>query len=277
MRLPLGKTLQPNLPLQSQTLFQLLRAFTVSGFRGYVAQQKDGTSYAVLCQGGVPVVTVARCGSGEALSGRPAAVRFSSGLAWENCRFIELDQRALDNARVICQADCYASGLAPTSAEMNRFYNECTSNGHNGLIQLYDDAREFYVPIRGGKIVERPSGEEYDNFRARGGYKVDLYCYANGQVADRPLSLDNFVSPLWLRGFLVRQLKTSFKKSIEMLLEELETAEVAFGDLEHWFKRIGEFLETFVCSSRQARVFLEKARALMEGTEEYRYISQTNP
>jgi hypothetical protein len=200
----------------------------------------------------------------------------SSELVWESCRFVELEQKSLDKARVICLADCYASGLRPTSAEMNRFYSECISEGRNGLIQLYDDTREFYVPISQGQIVERPSGEEYDNFRARGGYKVDLYCYSNGQVADKPLSLDNFVSPLWLRNFLVRQLNASFKKSTELLLEELGTADIGFENIEHWLKRIGEFLETFVCSSRQSRVFLEKVRALMEGTEEYQHISRTN-
>ncbi|MCX7022229.1 MAG: hypothetical protein NTW26_08185 [bacterium] len=277
MRLPLGKAFQPNLPPQSRTLFQLLRAFTVSGFRGYITQQKDGTCCAILCQGGIPVSAVARGDSGETLSGPTAAHRFSTGLEWDACKFVELDQRALNNARVISRADCYASGLAPTSAELNRFYNECSTKGLNGLIQLYDDAREFYVPIKGGRIVERPSGEEYDNFRARGGYRVDLYLYQNGQLADQPLSLDNFISPLWLRDFLVRQLNASFKKSIGLLLEELEVAEIGFGNLEHWFKRIGEFLETFVCSSRQAKVFLEKVRALLESTEEFQHISRTNP
>ncbi|HUT99540.1 MAG TPA: hypothetical protein VM054_10775 [bacterium] len=277
MRLPLGKTLLPNLPPQNRTLFQLLRAFTVSGFRGYITQHKDGSCFAVLCQGGIPVSVVTRCDSGETLSGQTVAQRFSSELAWENCRFVELDQKSLDKARIICQADCYASGLAPTSAEMNRFYSDCISEGRNGLIQLYDEAREFYVPIKQGQIVERPSGEEYDNFRARGGYSVDLYCYRNGQVADKPLSLDNFISPLWLRDFLVRQLNASFKKSIELLLDELGTAEIGSGNLDHWFKRIGEFLETFVCSSRQARVFLEKVRAMMESTEEFQHISRTNP
>jgi hypothetical protein len=276
MRLPLGKTLQPSLPPQDQTLFQLLRALTVTGFRGYVTQQNDGTRHAVLCQAGIPVATVSKTESGERLSGQEAAQRFSSELLWDSCRFVELDQKSLDTARVICQAECYASGLEPTSAEMNRFYSDCISRGHNGLIQLYDDAREFYVPIRQGQIVERPSGAEYDNFRARGGYKVDLYCYSNGQVADRPLSLDNFVSPLWLRNFLVHQLNANFKKSTELLLEELGTADIGFDSLEHWLKRIGEFLETFVCSSRQSRVFLEKVRALMEGTEEYQHISRTN-
>jgi hypothetical protein len=276
MRLPLGKAFQPNLPPQSRTLFQLLRAFTVSGFRGYIAQQKDGTSCAILCQGGIPVSTVIRSGSGDALSGPTAAQKFSSGLEWDACRFVELDQRSLDTARVICRADCFASGLAPTSAELNSFYSDCISKGHNGLIQLYDDTREFYVPIKQGKIVERPSGEEYDNFRARGGYKVDLYCYKNGQLADQPLSLDTFISPCWLRDFLVRQLNASFKKSIELLLEELAKAEIGFENLEQWFKRIGEFLETFVCSSKQARVFLEKLRALLEGTEEFQHISRTN-
>jgi len=277
MRLPLGKTFQPNLPPQSRTLFQLLRAFTVSGFRGYITQHKDGTYFAVLCQGGIPVSTVTRRDSGETLSGPTAAHRFSSGLEWDACKFVELDQRTLDTARVICRGDCYASGLAPTSAEMNSFYTECNSKGLNGLIQLYDETREFYVPIKGGRIVERPSGEDYDNFRARGGYRVDLYIYKNGQLTDQPLSLENFISPLWLRDFLARQLNASFKKSIELLLEELGTAEIGFGNLEHWFKRIGEFLETFVCSSKQAKVFLEKVRALLEGTEEFQYISQTNP
>lgn len=276
MRLPLGKTLQPSLPPQDQTLFQLLRALTVSGFRGYITQQNDGTRYAVLCQAGIPVATVSKSESGEKLSGQTAAQRFSSELVWDSCRFVELNQKSLDTARVICQAECYASGLEPTSAEMNRFYSDCISEGGNGLIQLYDDAREFYVPIQQGRIVERPSGAEYDNFRARGGYKVDLYCYSNGQVADRPLSLDNFVSPLWLRNFLVRQLNANFKKSTGLLLEELGTAEIVFENLEHWLKRIGEFLETFVCSSRQSKVFLEKVRALMEGTEEYQHISRTN-
>jgi hypothetical protein len=172
--------------------------------------------------------------------------------------------------------DCYAAGLEPTSAEMNRFYAECGEKGLGGLIQLYDDSRNYFFLTEKGTIVERPSGEEYDTFRARGGYRVDLYLYRDDQLTPQPLTLDHFIPPSWFRGFLLKQLERGFSKNIDKLIEELETAEVELKDHDHWFGRIEEFLEMFVCSSKQAKAYIDKVRALMEGTEEFQHLGQTH-
>lgn len=273
MRLPLGQPILTNLDPQNQTLFQLLRAFSLSGFHGYVLQHKDDSSAVVLVKDGNPIRAVVRRKGKETLLGPSAAREIASKRECDSCEIVKLSERALKIAHIICMGNSVADGLEPNSKDVSFFYNESRSKKLNSLIQCYNDHEEYYIWIEEGRLVEKPNTEEFKAFRAKGGVLVNLYTYFNDQVAPQPLTLDLFISPHWFRGFLVRQLKRNFPKNIESLIEELETSEVELKDHQHWFKRVGEFLEMFVCTSKKARAFTDKIQALLEETEEYRLLA----
>jgi len=273
MRLPTGRNIQPFARLENQTLFQLLRALAVSGFRGSITQRTEDGLNVVLLEGGRPVCAVVHREGALGLTGEPAARHFADTLDADGLKIVELDPEAFALARTICRGECYASGLPPHSEAMNRFYARCSSEGLDGLIQLYDDNRQYFIPIERGKLARRPSGEDYDTFRVRSDYRVDLYLSPNGAEAQQQLRPSHFIPPFWLRNYLCRQLKRNFLNKADRLVEELKEGEVGFEELERWQKRIEEYLENFVCSPKKAKGFVEKLRALLEETEEYRHLA----
>ncbi len=224
MRLPLGKPILANFDSQNQTLFQLLRAFYISGFHGYVAQRKDGGSAVILLEDGNPIHTIIRKNGKETLMGPAAAQEFASKLEYDDCKIAKLSENSLKIALIICKGNNYATGLAPNSKVVGAFYKEYLSKKLNGLIQLYNDFEEYYIWIEEGRLVEKHSVEELNSFRSKGGVQVDLYTYYDDQLVPQALTLDLFISPFWFRNFLLKQLKRNFHNKIDSLKAELQTS-----------------------------------------------------